>query len=230
MNKRISLQDAVSKIKDGMTVMVGGFLSAGSPLDILEALSKTGVKNLTIISNDTAYQGIGNGNLIGNHKVSHLLATHIGTNPDTAAQMNAGELKVEFCPQGTLAERIRCGGCGLGGVLTTTGLGTVMEYEQDGKTPKQKVTVDGKTYILERPLHADVALIGATVADELGNCSYVGTSQNFNPLMATAADVVIVEAEKIVPAGTFKPEEIITPSLYVTYLYESTNKLQKVRE
>ena len=143
MNKRISLQDAVSKIKDGMTVMVGGFLSAGSPLDILEALSKTGVKNLTMISNDTAYQGIGNGNLIGNHQVSHLFVSHIGTNPDTAAQMNAGELKIEFCPQGTLAERVRCGGCGLGGVLTTTGLGTVMEYEQDGKTPKQKVTVDG---------------------------------------------------------------------------------------
>lgn len=224
MDKRISLQEAVSKIKDGMTVMVGGFLSAGSPLDILDALSKTGVKDLTIITNDTAYQGIGNGNLIGTHKVKKLYASHIGTNPDTAAQMNAGELKIEFCPQGTLAERIRCGGCGLGGVLTTTGLGTVVA---DGKPT---VEVDGKTYLLEKPIHADVALIGATVADELGNCSYVGTSQNFNPLMATAADVVIVEAEKIVPAGTLKPEDIITPSLYTTYLYQSTNALQKVRE
>lgn len=224
MDKRISLQEAVSKIKDGMTIMVGGFLAAGSPLDILEALSKTDVKNLTLITNDTAYQGIGNGNLIGTHKIKKLYASHIGTNPDTAAQMNAGELTIEFCPQGTLAERIRCGGAGLGGVLTTTGMGTVIE---EGKPT---VEVDGKKYLLEKPLHADIALIGATVADELGNCVYEGTSQNFNPLMATAADCVIVEAEKIVPAGELKPAEIKTQSLFVNYLYQSTNNLQKVRE
>ncbi len=224
MNKSISLQDAVSMIKDGMTIMVGGFLAAGSPLDILEALSKTGVKDLTIISNDTAYQGIGVGNLIGTHKVKKLYVSHIGTNPDTAAQMNAGELEIEFCPQGTLAERIRCGGSGLGGVLTTTGMGTVVA---EGKPT---VEVDGKTYLLEKPLRADIALIGATVADEKGNCIFEGTSQNFNPLMATAADVVIVEAEKIVPAGELKPREIITPSLFVNYIYQSTNNLQKVRE
>ena len=215
MDKRISLQEAVSMIKDGMTIMVGGFLSAGSPLDILDALAKSDVKDLTLISNDTAYQGIGVGNLIG---------SHIGTNPDTAAQMNAGELEIEFCPQGTLAERIRCGGAGLGGVLTTTGMGTVIA---EGKPT---VEVDGKTYLLEKPLHADIALIGATVADERGNCIYVGTSQNFNPLMATAADVVIVEAEKIVPAGEIKPEAVITPHVFVTHLYQSTNNLQKVRE
>lgn len=208
MNKSISLQDAVAKIKDGMTIMVGGFLAAGSPLDILEALSKTDVKDLTIICNDTAYQGIGVGNLIGTHKVKKLYVSHIGTNPDTAAQMNAGELEIEFCPQGTLAERIRCGGSGLGGVLTTTGMGTVVA---EGKPT---VDVDGKTYLLEKPLRADIALIGATVADEKGNCIYEGTSQNFNPLMATAADVVIVEAEKIVPAGEIKPREVITPSLF----------------
>lgn len=224
MNKSISLQDAVSMIKDGMTIMVGGFLAAGSPLDILEALSKTDVKDLTIISNDTAYQGIGVGNLIGTHKVKKLYVSHIGTNPDTAAQMNAGELEIEFCPQGTLAERIRCGGSGLGGVLTTTGMGTVVA---EGKPT---VDVDGKTYLLEKPLRADIALIGATVADEKGNCIFEGTSQNFNPLMATAADVVIVEAEKIVPAGELKPREIITPSLFVNHIYQSTNNLQKVRE
>ena len=215
MDKRISLQEAVAKIKDGMTIMVGGFLSAGSPLDILDALAKSDVKDLTLISNDTAYPGIGVGNLIG---------THIGTNPDTAAQMNAGELEIEFCPQGTLAERIRCGGAGLGGVLTTTGMGTVIA---EGKPT---VEVDGKTYLLEKPLHADIALIGATVADERGNCVYVGTSQNFNPLMATAADVVIVEAEKIVPAGEIKPEAVITPHVFVSHIYQSTNNLQKVRE
>lgn len=224
MNKSISLQDAVAKIKDGMTIMVGGFLAAGSPLDILEALSKTDVKDLTLISNDTAYQGIGVGNLIGTHKIKKLYVSHIGTNPDTAAQMNAGELEIEFCPQGTLAERVRCGGSGLGGVLTTTGMGTVIA---EGKPT---VEVDGKTYLLEKPLHADIALIGATVADEAGNCIYEGTSQNFNPLMATAADLVIVEAEKVVPVGTIKPSEVKTPALFVDCIYQSTNNLQKVRE
>ncbi len=224
MNKQISLEQAVGMIKDGMTIMVGGFLAAGSPLDILEALAATDVKDLTLISNDTAYQGVGIGNLIGAHKIKKLYVSHIGTNPDTAAQMNAGELEIEFCPQGTLAERVRCGGAGLGGVLTQTGMGTVIA---EGK---QTVEVDGKTYLLEKPLHADIALIGATVADEKGNCVFVGTSQNFNPLMATAADVVIVEAEKIVPAGEIAPENVKTPHLFVDYIYQSTNKLQKVRE
>ena len=224
MDKRISLQEAVSKIKSGMTIMVGGFLSAGSPLDILDALSKTDVKDLTLICNDTAYQGVGIGNLIGTKKIKKLYVSHIGTNPDTAAQMNAGELEIEFCPQGTLAERIRCGGAGLGGVLTTTGMGTVIA---EGKPT---VEVDGKVYLLEKPLHADVALVGATVADEMGNCIYMGTSQNFNPIMATAADMVIVEAEKIGPAGEISPEAVITPHLFVNYIYQSTNNLQKVRE
>ena len=224
MNKQISLEQAVGMIKDGMTIMVGGFLAAGSPLDILEALAATDVKDLTLISNDTAYQGVGIGNLIGAHKIKKLYVSHIGTNPDTAAQMNAGELEIEFCPQGTLAERVRCGGAGLGGVLTQTGMGTVIA---EGK---QTVEVDGKTYLLEKPLHADIALIGATVADEKGNCVFVGTSQNFNPLMATAADVVIVEAEKIVPAGEIAPENVKTPHLFVDYIYQSTKKKQKVRE
>lgn len=224
MDKRISLEQALDMIKSGMTIMVGGFLSAGSPLDILEELSKRDIKDLTLISNDTAYQGVGVGNLIGAHQIKKLYVSHIGTNPDTAAQMNAGELEIEFCPQGTLAERIRCGGAGLGGVLTQTGMGTVIE---EGK---QVVEVDGKKYLLEKPLHADIALIGATLADEKGNCVYTGTSQNFNPIMATAADVVIVEAEKIVPAGSIAPEAVITPHLFVSYIYQSTNKLQKIKE
>ncbi len=224
MDKRISLQQAVSMIKDGMTIMVGGFLSAGSPLDILEALAKSDVKDLTLICNDTAYPGVGIGNLIGAHKIKKLYVSHIGTNPDTANQMNAGELEIEFCPQGTLAERIRCGGAGLGGVLTATGIGTIIA---EGKPT---VEVDGKTYLLEKPLHADIALIGATIADEKGNCIYKGTSQNFNPIMATAADVVIVEAEKIVSAGDISPEAVITPHVFVSHIYQSTNKLQKIRE
>lgn len=213
MDKRISLQDAVAKVKDGMTVMVGGFLAAGSPLTILDALSKSGVKDLTLICNDTAYADVAHGKLITNKQVKKLVVSHIGTNPNTSEQMNSGELKIEFSPQGTLAERIRAAGAGLGGVLTTTGMGTVVA---EGK---ERVTVDGKEYLLEKPLKADIALLGATIADEAGNLVYVGTTQNFNPLMATAADVVIVEAEKVVKVGEISPERIHTPAMFVDYIY-----------
>lgn len=213
MDKRISLQDAVSKVKDGMVVMVGGFLGAGSPTAILDALAASGVKDLTLICNDTAYPDVAHGKLITNKQVKKLIVSHIGTNPNTSEQMNSGELKIEFAPQGTLAERIRAAGAGLGGVLTTTGMGTVVA---EGK---ETVTVDGKTYLLEKPLRADVALIGATVADESGNLVYVGTTQNFNPLMATAADLVIAEAEKVVKVGEIAPEAVHTPAMFVDYIY-----------
>ena len=213
MDKRISLQDAVSKVKDGMVVMVGGFLGAGSPTAILDALAESGVKDLTLICNDTAYPDVAHGKLITNKQVKKLIVSHIGTNPNTSEQMNSGELKIEFAPQGTLAERIRAAGAGLGGVLTTTGMGTVVA---EGK---ETVTVDGKTYLLEKPLKADVALIGATVADENGNLVYVGTTQNFNPLMATAADLVIAEAEKVVKVGEIAPEAVQTPAMFVDYIY-----------
>ena len=213
MDKRISLQDAVSKVKDGMVVMVGGFLGAGSPTAILDALAESGVKDLTLICNDTAYPDVAHGKLITNKQVKKLIVSHIGTNPNTSEQMNSGELKIEFAPQGTLAERMRAAGAGLGGVLTTTGMGTVVA---EGK---ETVTVDGKTYLLEKPLRADVALIGATVADESGNLVYVGTTQNFNPLMATAADLVIAEAEKVVKVGEIAPEAVHTPAMFVDYIY-----------
>lgn len=213
MDKRISLQDAVSKVKDGMVVMVGGFLGAGSPIAILDALAESGVKDLTLICNDTAYADVAHGKLITNKQVKKLIVSHIGTNPHTSEQMNSSELKIEFSPQGTLAERIRAAGAGLGGVLTTTGMGTVVA---EGK---ETVVVDGKTYLLEKPLKADVALIGATVADESGNLVYVGTTQNFNPLMATAADLVIAEAEKVVKVGEIAPEAVHTPAMFVDYIY-----------
>lgn len=213
MDKKISLQDAVAKVKDGMTVMVGGFLAAGSPIAILDALSQSGVKDLTLICNDTAYADIAHGKLITNKQVKKLIVSHIGTNPNTSEQMNSGELQIEFAPQGTLAERIRAAGAGLGGVLTTTGMGTVVA---EGK---ETVIVDGKEYLLEKPLRADVALLGATLADEAGNLVYVGTTQNFNPLMATAADLVIVEAEKVVKVGEIAPECIHTPAMFVDYIY-----------
>lgn len=212
MDKFITVDEAVAKIKSGMTLMIGGFLAAGTPNKIVEALSKTDVKDLTIIANDTAYPDKGIGLLITNKQVKKVIASHIGTNPNTIQQLNDKELIVEFSPQGTLAERIRCGGAGLGGVLTPTGIGTVVE---EGK---QKLTIDGKEYLLEKPLHADIALIGANIADETGNLIYKGTTQNFNPMMATAADLVIVEAQEVVKTGEIPMENVHTPGIYVNYI------------
>jgi acetate CoA/acetoacetate CoA-transferase alpha subunit len=212
MDKFITVDEAVAKIKSGMTLMIGGFLAAGTPNKIVEALSKTDVKDLTIIANDTAYPDKGIGLLITNKQVKKVIASHIGTNPNTIQQLNDKELIVEFSPQGTLAERIRCGGAGLAGVLTPTGLGTVVE---EGK---QKLTIDGKEYLLEKPLHADIALIGANISDETGNLIYKGTTQNFNPMMATAADLVIVEAQEVVKTGEIPMENVHTPGIYVNYI------------
>lgn len=213
MKKEITLSNAVSMVKDGMTIMVGGFLGVGSATQILDALSESGVKDLTLICNDTAFPDKAVGKLIVNHQIKKLIVSHIGTNPETANQMNSGELKVEFSPQGTLAERIRAKGAGLGGVLTTTGMGTIVA---EGK---EVVTVDGKEYLLEKPLGADLAIIGATIADEFGNLIYKGTTQNFNPVMATAADVVIVEAEEVVKTGEIAPEAVHTSGIFVDYIY-----------
>lgn len=214
MKKQVTLQEAVDQIKDGMTIMVGGFLAVGAPTQIVDALVEKGVKDLTLICNDTAFPDQSIGKLIVNRQVKKLYVSHIGTNPETSNQMNAGELEVEFCPQGTLAERIRAKGAGLGGVLTATGLGTIIA---EGK---EVVIVDGKEYLLEKPLGADVAIIGASIADEAGNLIYKGTTQNFNPLMATAADIVIAEAEEVVATGTLAPETIHTSGVYVDYLYK----------
>lgn len=214
MKKQVTLEEAVALIQDGMTLMVGGFLAVGAPTQIVDALVEKGVKDLTLICNDTAFPDQSIGKLIVNRQVKKLYVSHIGTNPETSNQMNAGELEVEFCPQGTLAERIRAKGAGLGGVLTPTGLGTIIA---EGK---EVVVVDGKEYLLEKPLGADVAIIGASIADEAGNLIYKGTTQNFNPLMATAADIVIAEAVEVVPTGTLAPETIHTSGVYVDYLYK----------
>ncbi|MBO7317644.1 MAG: CoA transferase subunit A [Bacteroidales bacterium] len=214
MKKQVTLEEAVDFIKDGMTLMVGGFLAVGAPTQIVDALVEKGVKYLTLICNDTAFPDQSIGKLIVNRQVKKLYVSHIGTNPETSNQMNAGELEVEFCPQGTLAERIRAKGAGLGGVLTPTGLGTIIA---EGK---EVIVVDGKEYLLEKPLGADVAIIGASIADEAGNLIYKGTTQYFNPLMATAADIVIAEAVEVVPTGTLAPETIHTSGVYVDYLYK----------
>ncbi|PKQ67151.1 CoA transferase subunit A [Labilibaculum manganireducens] len=212
MNKIISIKEAVAKLQDGMTIMIGGFLSVGTANNMIDHIVSSNVKNLTIICNDTAFADKGLGKLIANRQVVKVITSHIGTNPATIEQMNNGEIEVEFSPQGTLAERVRSGGAGLGGVLTPTGLGTMVA---EGK---EIITVDGKEFLLEKPLRADVALIGASISDTLGNLTYRGTTQNFNPLMATAADLVIVEAKQMVEAGTLKPEEVKTPSIFVDFI------------
>lgn len=212
MSKFISIEEAVSKVKDGMTIMVGGFLANGTPNKIVDALAKSGVKNLTLICNDTAYPDKGVGQLIANKQVKKLFVSHIGTNPHTSEQMNSGELEIEFCPQGSLAERVRAGGCGQGGILTQTGMGTIVA---EGK---QIVNVDGKDYLLEKPLRADIALIGASLGDKAGNLVYRGTSQNFNPLMASAADLVIAEINELVEVGEIAAENVKTPSIMVDFI------------
>ncbi|MCQ4873724.1 MAG: CoA transferase subunit A [Butyricimonas faecihominis] len=212
MSKFISIEEAVSKVKDGMTIMVGGFLANGTPNKIVDALAKSGVKNLTLICNDTAYPDKGVGQLIANKQVKKLFVSHIGTNPHTSEQMNSGELEIEFCPQGSLAERVRAGGCGLGGILTQTGMGTIVA---EGK---QIVNVDGKDYLLEKPLRADIALVGASLGDKAGNLVYRGTSQNFNPLMASAADLVIAEINELVEIGEIAAENVKTPSIMVDFI------------
>lgn len=212
MGKTISATEAVKKIKNGQTIMIGGFLGVGTPHTIVDLLSESGIKDLTIICNDTAYPDKGIGKLIANKQVKKVLVSHIGTNPLTMEQMNNKELEVEFCPQGTLAERVRAGGAGLGGILTPTGVGTVVA---EGK---QLINVDGVDYLLEKPLKADVALIGASIGDLEGNLIYRGTSQNFNPLMATAAEIVIAEITELVEVGSLSPENIKTPSILVDFI------------
>ena len=211
-NKLVTMEEAVSHVKDGMTVFIGGFLGVGTPEKIIDALVEKGVKDLTVIGNDTGYPDRGIGRLVVNNQVKKVIASHIGTNPETGRRMHTGEMEVELVPQGTLAERIRCGGNGLGGFLTPTGVGTIV---QEGK---EVITVDGKDYLLEKPLKADVALLNGSIVDELGNIIYAKTTKNFNPMMATAADTVIVFAEKLVKAGEIDPDHVMTSRIFVDYI------------
>lgn len=208
----VSAEEAVSHIKDGMSIMVGGFNYGGVPYTLVEALEKAGIKNLTMISNDTSYANVGHGRLVAAGQVKKVIASHVGINKKTGEQYNAGTLELELSPQGTFVERIRAGGFGLGGVLTPTGLGTKVE---EGK---QIVEVDGKKYLLEKPLRADVALIRAYKADRMGNLTYYGTNRNFNPTMATAADLVIAEVDSIVEIGELNPDTVVTPGILVDFL------------
>lgn len=212
MNKLISLDEAVSYVEDGMTVMIGGFLACGTPEKLIDKLVEKGVKNLTLIANDTSFTDKGIGKLIVSKQFKKVIVSHIGTNKETGRQMNDGETEVVLVPQGTLAEQVRAGGVGLGGILTPTGIGTVVE---EGK---ELITVDGNTFILEKPLRADVALIFGNIVDKKGNIAYEGTTRNFNPLMAMAADRVIVEAASLVEVGQINPNHVVTPGIFVHHI------------
>lgn len=211
MKSVISPVEAAALIKNGSCLMVGGFLKCGSPDQVLRALIQLSVKELTLIANDTSFVDSDRGLLIQNKCVKKAIVSHIGTNPETGRQMHEGTLEVELVPQGTLAERIRAGGAGLGGFLTPTGVGTCV---QEGK---QVLVLDGRTYLLELPLKADVALIYGTRADRFGNITFKGATRNFNPVMATAAACVIAEVDEISDTP-LPPDEIIIPGLFIDYL------------
>lgn len=205
---------AAALVPDGAVVMIGGFMGVGSPHRIIAALVARKARGLTVIANDTARPGIGIGQLIGAGCVAKTITSHIGTNPETQRLMLAGQLAVELVPQGTLAERIRAGGAGLGGVLTATGIGTL------AAEGRQVVTVEGRDFLVEPALKADVALVAARSADYAGNLVYSLTARNFNPLMAMAAGLVIAEPNEIVPLGVLPPDAVHTPGILIDHLLE----------
>lgn len=210
--KTISLESAVAMIPDGASVMIGGFMGVGTPECLMDELARQGKRDLTVIANDSATPSCGIGKLINAGVVRKLVASHIGMNPQTQKKMIEGEIAVELVPQGTLIERIRAAGCGLGGVLTPTGVGTTVE---EGKT---RLDVDGRGYLLETALAADFALVQAMMSDYQGNLVYALTARNFNPVIAMAAKTVIANVEHIVPVGVIAPDHVVTPAVLVDYL------------
>jgi acetate CoA/acetoacetate CoA-transferase alpha subunit len=214
MKTALKPQAVAEMIPDGASLMIGGFMGVGTPERIIDALVTRGARGLRIIANDTAMPGRGIGKLVSAGCVAHVVTSHIGLNPETQARMIAGEIVVDLVPQGTLVERIRAGGVGLGGILTPTGLGTEVE---EGK---QVIEVEGRRFLLETPLKADFALLSAYQADYAGNLCYMLTAHNFNPVMALAGKVVIAEAESIVPVGVIPPDAVKTPGVLVDHILE----------
>jgi acetate CoA/acetoacetate CoA-transferase alpha subunit len=217
MDKLVTLEEAIKKIEKGQSIMIGGFMACGTPETIIDALIKKGITDLIVIANDTAMPGRGIGKLISNRQIKKVITSHIGTNRETGNQLNAGELEVELIPQGTLAEVIRAAGAGLGGILTPTGVGTVVENN------KKVIEIKGKKFLLELPLEADIALIKAYKADRAGNLIYRKSARNFNPLMAMAAKCVIAEVEEVVEVGNIDPEIVETPGLFINMIVKGRN-------
>lgn len=217
MVKLISAKEALPLFKSGQSLMVGGFLKCGTPTEVIEELLKTDLHGFTLIANDTCLPEAGRGKLVCAGKIKKAMVSHIGTNPETVARMNDGRMEVELIPQGTLAERIRAGGAGLGGILTPTGVGT------DVAKGKKIVEVDGKEYLLEKPLRADIALVYATYADKMGNLSFYGSTRNFNVIMPPAADIVIAEVEHL-SEQPLDPNNIVVPGIFIDYLIVKDKK------
>jgi len=212
-----TLESAVERIPDGARLMIGGFMGVGTSERLVDELVRQGKKALTVIANDTALPGVGIGKLVTANAVRKVIASHIGLNPETQKKMLAGDLHVELVPQGTLIERIRAGGYGLGGVLTPTGVGTVVE---EGK---RRIEVDGREYLLETPLRAEFALLHAFLSDYLGNLTYALTARNFNPMIATCGAVTVAEVEELVEVGEIDPDHVHLPSIYVHRIFQGTN-------
>lgn len=210
--KTVSLEESVAMIPDGASLMIGGFMGVGTPERMVDELARQGKRGLTVIANDTAAPGRGIGKLVTAGAVRKAIVSHIGLNPETQQKMIAGDIEVELVPQGTLIERLRAAGYGLGGVLTPTGVGTAVE---EGK---RKIEVDGAPYLLETALGADFALVESFLADYEGNLVYALTARNFNPVIAMAARTVIVDAANIVPVGMISPDHVVTPAVLVDYL------------
>ncbi len=220
MDKKITLQQAMDLINDGDTLLVGGFGLSGTPLSLLDEIAKSEKKNLTVVSNNLGEEDKGLGKLLTNGNLKKAIGSYFTTNRDAVKAWKQGKLELELIPQGTLAEAIRCGGAGIGGFYTKTAVGTSLA---EGKELKE---IDGEVYVFEKAIKGDVAIIKASKADRLGNLIYHKTARNFNPLMATAADIVIAEVDEIVESGTFSPESIVTPHLYVDYIV--LNKYRKI--
>ncbi|HBH13610.1 MAG: Butyrate-acetoacetate CoA-transferase subunit A [Clostridiales bacterium 38_11] len=214
MAKIISIKEAMGMIQDGMSIMIAGFLAVGTPEKLVDALVEKNTKNHTLIAISTAYPNKGSGKLVVNKQIKKAIVSHIGTNPEAGRQYINDEMEIEFVPQGTLVERIRCGGFGMGGFLTPTGVGTEIE---EGK---QRISIDGKDYLLEKPLRADVSFIRAHKADKNGNLTYRKAARNSNVVMATAADITFVVADEIVEVGCLDQDEIMTPGIFVDYLVQ----------
>jgi acetate CoA/acetoacetate CoA-transferase alpha subunit len=227
MAKIITIAEAVERIPDGASIMVGGFMGCGNPHKLIDALSKSGKTDFTLLCNDGAmptgpqgeeYYGVAK--LIHNKQVKRLIATHVGLNPEVAAQSNAGELELTLVPQGSFAEMLRAGGAGLGGVITPTGFGTIVE---DSWHVHGRIAIDGREYLVEKPLRADFALISGYKIDKAGNVWYKSTTRNFSVAMATAADTVIAEADHLVEIGEIEPENVVTPGVLVDYIVDGGN-------
>ncbi|MFN3133104.1 CoA transferase subunit A [Roseibium sp.] len=214
MKHAVKAAEAAEMIPDGSSLLIGGFMGVGTPHRLIDALVERGAKDMIVIANDTAMPGKGIGKLITSGSVSKVIASHIGLNPETQQKMISGEIEVDLVPQGTLVERIRAAGVGLGGILTPTGIGTLVE------NGKQTVTVNGEDYLLEEPLGGDFALIAAHQADYVGNLEYSLTAHNFNPIMAMAGATVIAEPQTIVPVGVISPDSVKTPGILVDHLLE----------